>query len=131
MEYLGWDQVEAGAVIPSFEDKNCNIVDLKQEDRNYAKTNSYTTSVADWRVFKPVFNKDVCIDCQNCWIFCPDTAIIARDKDMLGIDYDHCKGCGICAEVCPTNPKSLIMFSENDENEVVLSQWPEKIKKEK
>ena len=131
MEFLGWDQVEAGAVIPSFEDNSCDIVKLKQEERNYAKTNSYTASVADWRVFKPVFNKDVCIDCQNCWVFCPDTAIVARDKDMLGIDYDHCKGCGICAEVCPTNPKSLIMFFENDDNDTVLSQWPQKKKKEK
>ncbi len=131
MEYKGWDQVEVGAVVPSFADTSCDIVDLKQEDRNYAQTNSYTASVADWRVFKPVFSKDSCIDCQNCWVFCPDTAIVARDKNMLGIDYDHCKGCGICAEVCPTNPKSLIMFSENVDNDTVLSQWPEKKKKEK
>lgn len=131
MEYLGWDQVEAGAVLPSFEEVECNIAELKQEERKYAKTNSYTASVADWRVFKPVYNRDVCIDCQNCWVFCPDTAIISRDKKMIGIDYEHCKGCGVCAEVCPTNPKSLIMFEETMDNEVALSGWPEKKKKEK
>ncbi len=131
MEFLGWDQVEAGAVLPSFEKVSCDIVDLKQEDRDYAKTNSYTASVADWRVFKPVFNRDTCIDCQNCWVFCPDTAIISRDKKMVGIDYDHCKGCGICVEVCPTNQKSLLMFGENEDNDIALANWPEKTKKEK
>jgi pyruvate ferredoxin oxidoreductase delta subunit len=49
---------------------------------------------------------------------------------MLGIDYDHCKGCSVCVEVCPTNPKSLIMFSEQTLLEDALTQWPEKKKKE-
>jgi pyruvate ferredoxin oxidoreductase delta subunit len=48
---------------------------------------------------------------------------------MQGVDYDHCKGCGICVEVCPTNPKSLLMFNENEKNEVALTKWPEKSKK--
>ncbi len=84
-----------------------------------------------WRVIKPIYNREVCIDCQNCWVWCPDTSIISRDKQMLGIDYDHCKGCGVCVEVCPTNPKSLLMFSEAEDTEVALSKWPEKKKKEK
>jgi pyruvate ferredoxin oxidoreductase delta subunit len=64
-------------------------------------------------------------------VWCPDTSIISRDKQMLGIDYDHCKGCGVCVEVCPTNPKSLLMFDTNEAIDVALSQWPEKKKKEK
>ncbi len=131
MEYLGWDQVEMGAILPSFEEESCNIAEKKQEERKYAKTNSYTASVAAWRVFKPVYNRDTCIDCQNCWVFCPDTAIISRDKKMVGVDYEHCKGCGVCAEVCPTNPKSLIMFAETEDNEEALANWPEKKRKEK
>jgi pyruvate ferredoxin oxidoreductase delta subunit len=47
---------------------------------------------------------------------------------MLGIDYDHCKGCQVCVEVCPTNPKSLLMFVEAEEIETALAQWPEKKK---
>jgi pyruvate ferredoxin oxidoreductase delta subunit len=50
---------------------------------------------------------------------------------MLGIDYDHCKGCGVCVEVCPTNPKSLLMFGETEDNDAALAAWPEKKKKEK
>ncbi len=130
-DLMGWDEVTQGSVLPSFEGDASNIVHLKQEERCYSDFNSYTATVASWRVKKPVFNIDVCIDCQNCWVWCPDTSIISRDKQMLGIDYDHCKGCEVCVEVCPTNPKSLLMFAEQEELETALSQWPEKKKKEK
>lgn len=128
---IGWDEVTQGSVLQSFEGNAAGIVGEKQENRNYSNFNSYTATVASWRVMKPVYNRDICIDCQNCWVWCPDTSIISRDKQMLGIDYDHCKGCGVCVEVCPTNPKSLLMFSERDPLEEALSQWPEKKKKEK
>ena len=129
-DLLGWDEVEQGSVLASFNGDATDIVNLKSEERSYSGFNSYTATVASWRVKKPVFNIDVCIDCQNCWVWCPDSSILSRDKQMLGIDYDHCKGCEVCVEVCPTNPKSLLMFGENDDIETALSQWPEKKKKE-
>ncbi len=130
-DLLGWDEVTQGSVLPSFEGDASNIVSLKAEERDYSHYNSYTATVASWRVKKPVFNIDVCIDCQNCWVWCPDSSILSRDKQMLGIDYDHCKGCEVCVEVCPTNPKSLLMFNEQEDLETALSSWPEKKKKEK
>ncbi len=129
-DLLGWDEVEQGSVLTSFNGDATDIVNLKSEERSYSGFNSYTATVASWRVKKPVFNIDVCIDCQNCWVWCPDSSILSRDKQMLGIDYDHCKGCEVCVEVCPTNPKSLLMFGENEDLETALSQWPEKKKKE-
>ncbi|MCD6213244.1 MAG: 4Fe-4S binding protein [Sulfurovum sp.] len=127
---VGWDVVTRGSILTSFEGDATEIVNQKSEERMYSNYNSYTASVASWRVEKPVFNIDVCIDCQNCWVWCPDTSILSRDKQMLGIDYDHCKGCAVCAEVCPTNPKSLIMFSEQTALDEALASWPEKKKKE-
>ena len=129
--HVGWDEVTQGIILTSFNGDASDIVHKKAEERSYSDFNSYIASVASWRVQKPVFNIDVCIDCQNCWVWCPDSSIISRDKQMLGIDYDHCKGCGVCSEVCPTNPKSLIMFNEKEALETALSQWPEKKKKEK
>jgi pyruvate ferredoxin oxidoreductase delta subunit len=128
---VGWDDITQGTILTSFEGDATEVVNQKSEERMYSDFNSYTATVASWRVDKPVFNIDACIDCQNCWIWCPDTSILSRDKQMLGIDYDHCKGCAVCAEVCPTNPKSLIMFSEQTALDEALSNWPEKKKKEK
>lgn len=130
MENNGWNEFEIGAMLRSFDGPTDNIATTLQEDRPYSQSNSFTASVADWRIEKPIFNKDFCIDCQFCWIYCPDMSIISRDKKMVGIDFDHCKGCGICVEVCPTNPKSLLMFSEQKDGEEALAEWPEKEKKE-
>ena len=46
------------------------------------------------------FSCGVCNYCDNCWIFCPDTAI-KRNKDDYEIDLDYCKGCLVCVEECP------------------------------
>lgn len=59
----------------------------------------YTTG--GWRTFKPIRDKEKCIDCLFCWIYCPDSAVKVSNGKIEGIDYDHCKGCGICAEICP------------------------------
>ncbi len=127
----GWDELVIGAALYAFDEKvDSELLSTTQpENREYAETNSKKAYVGDWRNIKPVFNPDTCINCQNCWIFCPDLSIISRDKKIQGVDYEHCKGCGICANVCPTNPKSLIMFDENLPNEEALLQWPEKTKK--
>ena len=131
MANKGWDEFEIGAMLRTFDGKIDDIAGTAQEDRSYSENSSYRASVSDWRLKKPVFNKDYCIDCQFCWVYCPDVSIIARDKKMIGIDMDHCKGCGICVEVCPTNPKSLLMFSEQADEETEIAAWPAKEDKEK
>jgi pyruvate ferredoxin oxidoreductase delta subunit len=124
---MGWDELVLGAAVHSFkEDIDYNPSQVLPENRDYAETNSKYKYVGVWRVFKPVWNTDLCIHCQFCWLYCPDTSILSREKKMIGFDYDHCKGCGICHEVCPTNPKSIIMFTEQTEEEEALNQWPEK-----
>ncbi|PIN68872.1 hypothetical protein COV93_07860 [Candidatus Woesearchaeota archaeon CG11_big_fil_rev_8_21_14_0_20_43_8] len=47
-----------------------------------------------------------CIKCDNCLIFCPDCCIKKTEKGYK-VDYDYCKGCGICAEECPRGIISL------------------------
>jgi len=37
---------------------------------------------------------------MTCWKFCPDVAVeIAGERPK--VNYDYCKGCGICANECP------------------------------
>ena len=126
MPKRNWDEFEIGAMLRSFDGKIDDIAGTLQEDRAYSQNNSFSASVADWRIEKPIFAKDYCIDCQFCWVYCPDMSIISRDKKMIVMDMDHCKGCGICVEVCPTNPKSLLMFPEQAEEEAELAKWPAK-----
>jgi 2-oxoacid:acceptor oxidoreductase gamma subunit (pyruvate/2-ketoisovalerate family)/2-oxoacid:acceptor oxidoreductase delta subunit (pyruvate/2-ketoisovalerate family) len=61
---------------------------------------SYSRNVADWRVFRPEINKEKCVGCKRCWVYCPETAIKMVDRKAV-VQYDYCKGCGICAEECP------------------------------
>jgi len=43
-----------------------------------------------------------CFECDNCYGLCPDNAVIKlATGERYAIDYDYCKGCGICAEECP------------------------------
>ena len=55
----------------------------------------------DWRSFKPILDKEMCIDCMTCWIYCPDDCVIVKNGTVEGLRMTHCKGCGICAKVCP------------------------------
>lgn len=66
----------------------------------------------DWRSIRPVHHKETCINCLFCWVYCPDSSVNVENGKMTGFDYDHCKGCGICAHVCPTKPKSIDMEDE-------------------
>lgn len=49
-----------------------------------------------------------CNSCGNCWLFCPDVAV-KETKNDYEIDYDYCKGCGICANECPRNAIEMSM----------------------
>ncbi len=57
----------------------------------------------DWRTYRPVVDQESCIDCLQCWIHCPDASIQVEEEKMTGFDYRHCKGCGICARICPVD----------------------------
>jgi pyruvate ferredoxin oxidoreductase delta subunit len=53
-----------------------------------------------WRVLRPVIDRDKCTMCKTCWIFCPDQAIEIGEEEIT-TKLKYCKGCGICADVCP------------------------------
>lgn len=45
----------------------------------------------------------LCVECDNCFVFCPDMAI--KRDDLLDEHYvvleQYCKGCGLCVVECP------------------------------
>ena len=60
---------------------------------------SYSRNVSDWRIIRPVVDKVKCVGCKRCWVYCPETAIEMKEN-KAEINYDYCKGCGICSEEC-------------------------------
>jgi 2-oxoacid:acceptor oxidoreductase delta subunit (pyruvate/2-ketoisovalerate family) len=43
-----------------------------------------------------------CFECDNCYGVCPDNAVIKLGPGKrFAINYDYCKGCGVCAAECP------------------------------
>jgi 2-oxoacid:acceptor oxidoreductase delta subunit (pyruvate/2-ketoisovalerate family) len=43
-----------------------------------------------------------CFECDNCYGVCPDNAVIKLGPGLkFAIDYEYCKGCGLCVAECP------------------------------
>jgi len=62
---------------------------------------------AGWRTVRPVVDHEACIFCLRCYIVCPDGTIF-KNGEKIDIDYDYCKGCGVCAHECPKDAISMI-----------------------
>ncbi len=55
-----------------------------------------------WRTMRPVIDYEHCNRCSwVCSTLCPDSAIRVEADRTPRIDLEHCKGCMICAAVCP------------------------------
>ena len=66
-----------------------------------------------WRVERPVIHYDKCTpakrgkpSCFICWMYCPD-AVISKELEPK-INLEYCKGCGICAQECPTGAIEMV-----------------------
>jgi 2-oxoacid:acceptor oxidoreductase delta subunit (pyruvate/2-ketoisovalerate family) len=51
-----------------------------------------------------------CFACDNCYGVCPDNAVIKLGEpgERYAIDYDYCKGCGICVAECPCGAIEMV-----------------------
>jgi pyruvate ferredoxin oxidoreductase delta subunit len=76
----GWRDLPKGAVSPK---------------------SSLEYQTGDWGVEKPVIDKEKCTQCTLCHFYCPEGAISIEEDGYPEVDYNYCKGCGVCAEECP------------------------------
>ncbi len=57
----------------------------------------------DWRSARPVLDREKCVYCGFCYIYCPDGVYedMGPEEKYYRADLDYCKGCGVCAQECP------------------------------
>ena len=51
-----------------------------------------------------------CFRCDNCYGVCPDNAVLKLGEpgENYAIDYDFCKGCGLCVAECPSGAIEMV-----------------------
>jgi len=72
---------------------------------------SRNTKTGSWRVQRPVFLHQECIGCRQCEYICPEGCVFGEGKHFEA-DLDYCKGCGLCAAVCPK--QDIVMKPEEN-----------------
>jgi len=67
----------------------------------------------EWRDSFPVIDPEKCLlvsqnkpSCFLCWLYCPD-AVISKTIPVQ-INMEYCKGCGICAQICPAHAITMV-----------------------
>lgn len=94
----------------TLEEKDGRVVEFEELNLDYFKQQARQVQIRDHvsavEEASRCFSCGYCNLCGNCWVFCPDIAI-RRQEDRYEINYDYCKGCGICVEECPTKSMSL------------------------
>jgi pyruvate-ferredoxin/flavodoxin oxidoreductase len=97
----------------------------------------------------PIWDPSGCIDCGKCTIVCPHAALRMKvyDPDRLAgapegflckdfggrelrgkkltiqVSPDDCTGCGICVDMCPTQPKAIEMRPALDNRAEQRPEW--------
>jgi 2-oxoacid:acceptor oxidoreductase delta subunit (pyruvate/2-ketoisovalerate family) len=101
--------------VVTYRDLNCAYFETRPRQRmpqisdparrvgSFAEVNLGFSERKARRETERCFQCGMCSLCENCYTFCPDSAVWKRDQDeTFTIDYDFCKGCGICAHECPS-----------------------------
>ncbi len=60
-----------------------------------------------WRTFKPIYKAENCKKCLLCVLYCPESVIEYKNGEIT-IDYEFCKGCGVCMSVCNYNAIEMV-----------------------
>lgn len=89
MALKGWRDIPLGGIVPA----GGTAVEYK---------------TGAWRSHRPELDREKCNNCLLCWMYCPDCSIGTKDAKLTDFKWDHCKGCGICAEVCPIGAIKMV-----------------------
>ncbi|MFW9898938.1 MAG: 4Fe-4S binding protein [Candidatus Thorarchaeota archaeon] len=65
------------------------------------------------KLFPISVNKAFCIRCQKCTYSCPTKAIFFKNS-LRYVDYNKCKGCLKCVDICEYNAIEVISLEEGE-----------------
>jgi pyruvate ferredoxin oxidoreductase delta subunit len=68
---------------------------------------SLNYKTGSWRDQRPVIDYEICKNCGICREVCPDDAV-KFENETYRIDYEFCKGCGICAHECTVRAIEMV-----------------------
>jgi 2-oxoacid:acceptor oxidoreductase delta subunit (pyruvate/2-ketoisovalerate family) len=88
-ELRSWQELRAGGVVV-------------RDEAARSRTGGWRTGL------KPEVELARCVNCSLCWLYCPDAAVRLEGTTFAGFDYDVCKGCEICAEICPVGAIEMV-----------------------
>lgn len=63
---------------------------------------------SDCRIAEIILIKEKCTPCMICYDSCPEVAITPDRLGFPAIDETHCKGCGICVQICPKDGLRMV-----------------------
>jgi pyruvate ferredoxin oxidoreductase delta subunit len=70
--------------------------------------NASQYQTGDWRSQRPILNKERCIQCGLCYLFCPEPCVKHDEEKYFVADLFYCKSCGICALECPMGAIQMV-----------------------
>lgn len=70
--------------------------------------NASQYQTGDWRSQRPILDKERCIQCGLCYLFCPEPCVKQDEEKYFVADLFYCKGCGICARECPMGAIKMV-----------------------
>ena len=76
----------------------------------------YNAKTGLWRTSKPVFDRELCVLCKKCIDSCPLGIIefINEIDKTSSFQYEYCKGCGVCSNVCHKHAISMIQEGSSE-----------------
>ncbi len=120
-EFLGWRTKKDGLSQDVVKPDEINTFYFPHENRakvpritverskaTFREVNKTLTEEHALREVDRCFSCGTCQHCDVCMVFCPDVAIHKDEFGEYSIDYDHCKGCGICVNECPREAMELV-----------------------
>jgi NADPH-dependent glutamate synthase beta subunit-like oxidoreductase len=125
-EHLGIDAVTSSAERKVATVEDLNLAYVMRSPRHVVHRIPPGERIKDFREITPVMDDTSAIEeakrclscgmcrlCGNCYLFCAEGAVqLDPQSGRFAVDYEYCKGCGVCQNECPCG--YIVMITESE-----------------